>query len=719
MTLVRLLKISLLLSIIPHIITASQSPLLVPEMATEKQDLDFRGEYLIGLGLTEYDIANYSKAIEYWEKAHQQFRQSGDRKGIAKSLNVLGRGYFGLTKYPQAIELFRTALQINTAINDLEGGIESRVDLGKVFYTLGQYEEAIQCFQQAWTIKQQHNLTGKPDPFRDLSSLFAEPRRILDKHDSGTESLLYLGLAYQKLDQHDNAIDLLQEALIYTTKIKDKDGHANVLNALGYSYLQQDQFLKAREVFQQAFIYSRETAYSIEGTGYALIGQGNVDFALEQYEQAISGWWKAVAYIRDVQDLAGEALIFRNIATALEAKGEPELAIAYFKKAINIREGIRHDIRALSREEQHSYKQTIADSYQSLAELLLAQGRVMEALLTLDLLKVQELQDFFKDVPDNQETAQEIELLPQEQEIFAEVDNIHLDLSTAVQSPLIRTQVQQLRQTAAKQNLGLTTYQDLQRRLSALGGNSALFYPLVLDQALALVIFTQDAAPIYHRVPINKTKVQKVVAEFRTQIKEKSSVIRETAQELYKWLIEPIAIDLKNASIKTLIYAPDGQMRYVPLSALYDGQKWLIETFQVNYITTLNLTNLETQSFQNPSIIAGAFTDQKRQIKVADRLFTFNSIPAAHKEVETLSQTFSKTTTLTGKNFTRKNVTTAQLNRHNIVHLATHGQLVSGNPEESFILLNHGEHITLRELKDWQLPNVGVSGVECLSDSPR
>ena len=33
---------------------------------------------------------------------------------------------------------------------------------------------------------------------------------------------------------------------------------------------------------------------------------------------------------------------------------------------------------------------------------------------------------------------------------------------------------------------------------------------------------------------------------------------------------------------------------------------------------------------------------------------------------------------------------------------------MSGNPEESFILLNNKEHISLREIKDWQLPNVGL-----------
>jgi CHAT domain-containing protein len=48
------------------------------------------------------------------------------------------------------------------------------------------------------------------------------------------------------------------------------------------------------------------------------------------------------------------------------------------------------------------------------------------------------------------------------------------------------------------------------------------------------------------------------------------------------------------------------------------------------------------------------------------------------------------------------------MNQYGIVHLATHGKLVNGSPEDSFILLNNGEFVTLREIKNWKLPNAGL-----------
>ena len=386
-----------------------------------------------------------------------------------------------------------------------------------------------------------------------------------------------------------------------------------------------------------------------------------------------------------------------------------EISNGFYKQSVNVREDIRDEIRTLSREEQQSYKKSVGDTYQRLATLLLDQGRVMEALIVLDLLKVQELQDFLKDVEGNKRTAQGIELLSQEQQILEEVKtNSKRNLKSLFRSNSVQTLVKQLRQTAAEKNSQLASYQDLQARLSKLGQNSALFYPLVTDNQLDLVIFTRNAPPIHRRVPVNQDTLEQTVTQFRTQMKDRSDGIRQTAQQLYTWLIEPIKADLQQANIQTLIYAPDGQMRYVPLAALYDGNQWLVEQYQINYLTALSLTDLDSQSFQNPNIIAGAFTDQAGQVQVGNRNFNFGPIPAAKEEVKALSQTFANTKTLTGQDFTRRTLTTAQLNRHNIVHLATHGQLVSGNPEESFILLNNGEHITLREIKDWQLPNVGL-----------
>ena len=76
------------------------------------------------------------------------------------------------------------------------------------------------------------------------------------------------------------------------------------------------------------------------------------------------------------------------------AKQEPELAISFYKQAVNVVESIRQDSRNLPRESQELYTATIAFTYRNLADLLLTQGRTREAQEILELLKVQEASDY-------------------------------------------------------------------------------------------------------------------------------------------------------------------------------------------------------------------------------------------------------------------------------------------------------------------------------------
>jgi hypothetical protein len=54
-------------------------------------------------------------------------------------------------------------------------------------------------------------------------------------------------------------------------------------------------------------------------------------------------------------------------------------------------------LQKLTIEEQKAYTETVADTYRSLADLLLSQGRILEAQQVLELLKVQELRNFTRD----------------------------------------------------------------------------------------------------------------------------------------------------------------------------------------------------------------------------------------------------------------------------------------------------------------------------------
>jgi CHAT domain-containing protein len=176
----------------------------------------------------------------------------------------------------------------------------------------------------------------------------------------------------------------------------------------------------------------------------------------------------------------------------------------------------------------------------------------------------------------------------------------------------------------------------------------------------------------------------------------------ESARELYNWLIKPIENDLAQAEANTIIYAPDGQLRYIPLAALHDGKQWLVQRFNINNITAASLIDFNPQSLDEPHIFAGAFTTGRYSFQVGMHKFNFAGLPFAGKEVTEIAALIPNTTKLLDSGFNR-DATVHQLNDYNIVHLATHGVFMRGQPEESFILFGDGDRATLRDIETWNL----------------
>jgi hypothetical protein len=79
-------------------------------------------------------------------------------------------------------------------------------------------------------------------------------------------------------------------------------------------------------------------------------------------------------------------------------------------------EGIRQDNRPLPREQQEAYTKTVESTYRKLADLLLSQGRLLEAQQVLELLKIQEI-DFVDREIHATLTSSGIEYTPTETEI--------------------------------------------------------------------------------------------------------------------------------------------------------------------------------------------------------------------------------------------------------------------------------------------------------------
>ncbi|NJN22455.1 MAG: tetratricopeptide repeat protein, partial [Leptolyngbya sp. RL_3_1] len=656
--------------------------------------------------------SQYELAIDLFEQSLEIFRETSNRAEEADALNSLGTAYIDLGQYRQAVEIFEQLLPFIRELEDrfLEGAALG--NLGIAYRNLGQYEQAISSLEQALTL------------FRAIDDRGGEGR-----------SLGNLGNVYSNLGQYERAIDFQQQSLEIAREVGDRDGEGRALTGLGIAYRNLGQYESAINFFEQHLEIARDIG-DRAGEGNALGSLGNVYFSLSQYERTIDFYEQRLAIAREIGDRAGEsralgnlgnayltwvklsraleqygqavalfnalgtraeeALSLKNIGILLNRQNQPELAITFLKASVDIRESIRGEIRQLDPDLQQTFTDTIAADYRLLAELLLQADRVLEAQEILDLLKLQELDDYeLRNVRGTDDTEDGIAFWPAEQEIldrFYAALETDTDLQTFFASGEVTEPVAQLQRNARGQNLNPEQLAKLQDNLQQ-AGNAALLYPLILDDRLELVLVTTTGLT-RHTVPLDRVELNRVIAAFRADITDRTSDPRPNGQQLYDWLIAPLISDLEAAGAETILYAADGQLRYIPLAALHDGEQWLTDRFTINHITAASLTDFSQAEAAPLSILAGAFPAQDLVIDVAGEERRFNGLPFAQQEVENLQANLPGTVAFFSAGFNRQAIE-PRLGDHTIIHLATHGTFRSGHPNDSFILLGDGDRITL------------------------
>ncbi|MEE3718851.1 tetratricopeptide repeat protein [Tumidithrix elongata RA019] len=650
----------------------------------EVGDRDGEGVTLNNIGAVYRGLGQYSKALEYYRQSLAIIKEIGvsactlnskseacseARDGEGRTLNNIGLVYDNLGQYSKALEYYRQSLAIIKEIGDRYKEGLTLNNIGTIYDYLGQYPKALEIYQQALAIQ----------------------KEIGDRAGAGT-TLNNIGAVYRNLGQYPKALAYYQQSLTIIKEIGDRPEEGRTLNNIGLVYDNLGQYSKALEYYQQSLAIQKETGDRF-GEGKNLSNIGWIYSRLEQYPKALEMYQQSFALQKEIGDRAGVGITLSNIAYALNAQSKTELAILFFKQSVSIRESIRKDLQQLSREEQQSFTLTIADTYRSLADLLLKQGRVTEALQVLDLLKVQELEDYLKNVKGNDRTAQGIQLLEPEKAISGQILALSSDSIPEINRQLAN-QIQQLPKAEINK---VPDY------LQKLPQGAVLIYPLILSDRLELIVFSPNTLPSKHTVPIKKADFEKLVTDFRSDLRDFTSIdVKTSGKKLYDVLIKPIESDLKQAKATTILYAPDGILRYIPLGALYDGTQWLVENYRVNNLIAYSLFEPDRKPQVNLRIFAGAFGG-----KGGETRFGFGGLPSTIPEVDNIQSIFPNATKLIGQDFTAQS-SKNKVSGNTIIHFATHAQFKSVSPLDSYVLFGDGSKVTLSEINEWQLKDADL-----------
>lgn len=150
-------------------------------------------------------------------------------------------------------------------------------------------------------------------------------------------------------------------------------------------------------------------------------------------------------------------------------------------------------------------------------------------------------------------------------------------------------------------------------------------------------------------------------------------------QSLYNIVFADIRPAVEKLRCRRVIVNSSGMLRYVPFAALHDGEKYLIERYQISNVTGLDLIRLakEAPSRNADSLRAMVFADPD------------GTLPSGREEGRRVAGMFRNSRLLIGEDASLANFET-MTGPVNFIHLATHAVLDPDRPRNSFILFANG-----------------------------
>ncbi len=182
-------------------------------------------------------------------------------------------------------------------------------------------------------------------------------------------------------------------------------------------------------------------------------------------------------------------------------------------------------------------------------------------------------------------------------------------------------------------------------------------------------------------VPVDLQTIRKATRKLARLLQRPgSSRFKYHARHLYDWLIRPAEADLASGNIDTLVVIPDGVLRTIPLSALHDGERFLIETYAVATVPGLTLTDSGPIAPESAEVLLSGLSEARED---------FDPLPHVPDELRHVRETMGGTM-LQDRDYTIGNLKSEfRAHPYSILHIATHGRF-GDSPQDSFLLAYDG-----------------------------
>ena len=716
---IRSLSVLLLLGLL-SVTLAVAFPAIAKPAHQVNQEQEQLAVDLLNLGLENYQAGKYTAATKTWQKAEQMYHLQGDinrrvaslnylsmahqelgqwreaeqritqsielleqselasdRALLAQALNIKGNLELATGKPEAALVTWRQAAANYQIVQDNLGVVGSKINQAQALQTIGLHlraQKLLSSVRQEFNrqsepvikVKVLHSLGTTLQTIGDLTqsqAVLEEGLEIAEKFNLAAEkATLYfsLGNVYRLQENCSAAIAWYQKAIaVETYPLTKIEAQLNLLNSLivteqktaSEALVPQIQANLAALSPSRPTLYARiNLAKNLVDLDRARYGAEIASLLKETIEAAValkdtraeSSAWGTLGHYYEPQPAQAQAITEKalNLAEAIDAKdisyqwqwqlgrllkaqNKPEKAIAPYTAAVNNLQSLRSSLVAINTDAQFSFRESVEPVYRELVGLLLdvnpTQKQLEQARNVIESLQLAELENFFQEACLDAQPKQIDRVDPQ----------------------------------------------------------AAVIYPIILSDRVAVILSLPDRSLKYYSTHLPEAAINQTIDDLHQSLYPFFSNQQRLrlSNQVYSWLIEPAEADLAQNKVETLAFVLDGNLRNIPIAALYDGEQYVVQKYNIALTPGLQLlpsAGLKTKKLR--AVVAGVSKSNQG----------FAALPGVEAEVTHISSQLSSELLLndsfTDANFQDRLQKTAAP----IVHLATHGQFGS-TPKDTFI----------------------------------
>ena len=332
--------------------------------------------------------------------------------------------------------------------------------------------------------------------------------------------------------------------------------------------------------------------------------------------------------------------LLANVLQHSSSESLRDQAIASYGRAVKALEHVRRDLLVIDADIQFSFRDNVEPLYRQYVDVLLRSPQPTST----DLVTATELIDSLQ---------------------LAELENS------------LRCDVQRF----------------IQISQATVDNHTAIIYPILLDDRLEVMLALPNQPLKRHQMEVSRLTVENTIRRLQRQLPRTSrrKLSQSLSSDLYQWLIQPWEQflnpdeDIESSEIDTLVFVLDGDLKSLPMAALWDQerQRYLLERYAIAVVPSLQL--IDPQPLARPIRVLAAGSTNALDHPLTDK--TFPPLEGVQDELNGISRQVS-TETLLNEGFTRpKLIDKLNTATFDILHLATHGEF-SADPNHTFVMLN-------------------------------